>query len=395
MFENENEKDFEPQADLSGLDVVVADKNEDDIDDAWEDDEDSAQQADDDDASQQADPIDDLDWDEIDADVPAAPDIDWDDDLDLAPSASVSGMVPAVNAAAAGNKVAKKGGGKHAAKPKSNREVKKEEKQRKIEEMPEHQRRSLRTRKVLIAVLVLILALAAAAGYFVYQMYLTSQQELGQQVSQADDVDAVTAEGQDAGDSGHVTQKTQVPKLTGLFGMTQDDAVEAIGHGATVTTTQDVNEEGSSIKKRVSVELSEEPGDSKSGTPTVYLGLDEDDKVIMAGYSAATASLGYGTLSLQDIVANEHVIERTLVDAGVVVEDGAAQLPEDASEYQTYDTDGVTLVRENASFEGTADDADGNSYKWTGVLAYDYTAANASGNLADTVRQVYIYLERE
>lgn len=392
MFENDKDNEKGLEADLSGLDVMVADTDGADSDDLWADEQLAGAESAESDVDWPSDFDDDSDLADA-GDPPAAPDFDWDDDLDLVTPASASGVVPAVAAtsSASGRK-----GGKHAAhasKPKSNREIKKEEKQRKIEEMPEHQRRSIRTRRVLIAVLVLILALAAAGGYFVYQMYLTSQQELGQQTNETD-VDAVNAEGQDADESGRVTQKTQVPQLTSLFGMTQDEAVESIGHGATVTTTQDENEEGSAVKQRVTVELSEEPGDSKSGTPTVYLGLDKDGKVVMTGYSAATASLGYGTLSLQDIVENEHVIEHTLVDAGVIVEDGAATLPEDPAEYQVYDSDGTTLVRESANFDGEAEDAEGNAYQWSGVLAYDYTAANASGNLADTVRQVYIYIER-
>ena len=54
------------------------------------------------------------------------------------------------------------------------------------------------------------------------------------------------------------------------------------------------------MKKSVTVALTAEPADSRSGTPTVYLGLDADGKVIQAGYSAATASLGYGSLSFAD-----------------------------------------------------------------------------------------------
>lgn len=375
-------QDNEDQIDFSGLDVVVADERPEEAGD----DADSMEFA----------------WDDEDFGLPdpqpEAPDFAWDDDdFDLFDEPQGAPVAPVAATAA---KPAGKGAGKHAAhaaKPVSKRDQKKADKKKRLDEMPAHQRRSIRTRRVLIVVLVLLLALAAAGVYLVSEFLKTSAQEMAQQTNTTDTngVEEVNADADSTNDSSHTVQKTQIPNLTNLFGLTQDEAIEAVGHGATVSSSTEENEEGSDIKQRVSLELSEEPGDSKSGTPTVYLGLNEDGEVIMAGYSAATASLGYGTLSLQDIVANEHIIEHALVDAGLVVDDGVVTLPEDSSEYQTYDSDGTTLVKESATFDGEAPDTAGNQYKWTGVLAYDYTAANASGNLADTVRQVYIYLEKE
>ena len=376
-------------ADLSGIDVVVADTQAPEDSQATFDadvrPEDAGHAAEDARVS--------------DEDAPSIPEPPayWDDDLaddDIEgdPAAFGSPAIPATTRAAR-----RKGTGSHAAhasRTASKRQQTKNEKRQRLEDMPDHQRRSLRMRRVLIAVLVLILALAIVLGYLGYQFITASQQQL---VQQKNDTDAASVEvdGQDADETALVTQKTQVPNLTGLFGLTQDEAIEAIGHGATIKTTADERGEDSAIETRVTLELSEEPGDSKSGTPTVYLGLNEDGKVVMAGYSAATASLGYGALSLVDIVENEHAIEHTLTDAGIIVEEGVAELPKDASTYQTYDTDGKTLMRESVDFDGEAADADGVAYAWSGVLAYDYTAANTSGNLADTVRQIYIYLEKK
>ncbi|MBO4365935.1 MAG: hypothetical protein J5804_06570, partial [Eggerthellaceae bacterium] len=334
-----DEQGNDGQVDLSGLDVVIADEHPEEADDG-------------------ADAIA-SDWDDEDFGVPdpqpEAPDFTWDDDdFDLFDAPQDAAVAPV---AAAAVKPAGKSGGKHAAhaaKPVSKRDQKKADKIKRLEEMPDHQRRSIRTRRVLIVVLVLLLALAAAGVYLFSEFLKTSAEEMAQLPNTTDTnaVEAVNAGADGTDDSSRTVQKTQIPNLTGLFGLTQDEAIEAVGHGATVSATSEENEEGSDIKQRVSLELSEEPGDSKSGTPTVYLGLNEDGEVIMAGYSAATASLGYGTLSLQDIVANEHIIEHALVDAGLVVDDGTVALPEDSSEYQTYDSDGTTLVKESASFDG-------------------------------------------
>ena len=170
-----------------------------------------------------------------------------------------------------------------------------------------------------------------------------------------------------------------------------DGVPAALKHGATETTSKEVNEEGNPVKTNVTVALTDEPADTRSGTPTVYLGLNEDGAVVQAGYSAATASLGYGSLSFVDAVKNEGIIEKTLQEAGVNVPAGSAQLPADKTEYSEYASDGTTLVKESYSFSGTVD-LNGAAHEWSALLLYNYSTANTSGNLADTIRIVYVYV---
>ena len=119
--------------------------------------------------------------------------------------------------------------------------------------------------------------------------------------------------------------------------------------------------------------------------------MDEEGIIVQAGYSASTAALGYGTLSFSDAVKNEGVVEKTLQEAGINVPANTVELPADKSQYSTYATDGTTLVKENCSFSGNVD-IDGVSHEWSAVLSYDYTTANASGNLSDTIRTIYVYI---
>ena len=134
-----------------------------------------------------------------------------------------------------------------------------------------------------------------------------------------------------------------------------------------------------------------EPADSRTGPPTVYLGLDADGKIIQAGYSTSTSSLGYGSVSFKDAVLKERIIEKTLAEAGLSIPDDAVVLPENAEEYTSYDTDGTTTTKEYCSFNGEVD-IDGAPHAWSAVLSYDYSMANASDNLADTVRTIFIYV---
>ena len=260
-------------------------------------------------------------------------------------------------------------------------------------QLSERQLKSRRMRRVLIAVILVIIALMVVLGILLFQFVRVSQNAVIQQVQQEGSQTIESTEG--TGDATDATsaavRTTEVPLLTSVMGMGQDEAIAAIGHGAVVSGSLDVNEEGNPIRQRVTVVLTEEPADALSGTPTVYLGLNEEGKVIMAGYSAATASLGYGNLSFADAVQNENIVEKTLDEAGLSVPASSAVLPEDRAAYCTYASDGTTLVEENCTFNGEAD-VNGTRYTWSSMLMYNYTAANASGNLADTIRQIYIYI---
>ena len=265
-------------------------------------------------------------------------------------------------------------------------------KQAQLEAMPEHQKRSRRMRRTLIVVFVLLLALLAALAYFGWHLYQESRAVAEAETSDVTTEVEIAAEVEEvAPDTGSAsTKNTNVTQLLGLLGKKQDDALKALGSGAAVTMDAEIADETSPMMRRLTVVLTEEPTDTKSGSPTVYLGVAPDDTVVIAGYSAATASLGYGTLSFADVVSNEHVIERTLTEAGLNVADGTVNLP-DSKTYSSYAADGSTLVKEQCSFDGSVSQG-GKDYSWTSVLVYNYTAANATGNLADTVRQVYVYV---
>ena len=255
--------------------------------------------------------------------------------------------------------------------------------------IPVYLHKSRRLRRMLIGVIIILIVLLVAAlvgiGVLVINESRSAVQMATNNQQAANDLE-------DVEDASTGTEKLiSAPDLAGLLGATQDEAIEAVGHGATVTATREVNEEDNPIKTSLTVALTEEPADSRSGTPTVYLGLDEDGAVVQAGYSAPLASLGFGSLSFADAVSNEHVVEKTLQEAGIPVEEGVAALPEDKAEYSTYDSAGTTLVRENCTFEGEATIGDATR-SWSSTLSYDYTTANASDNLADTIRLIYVYV---
>lgn len=261
-------------------------------------------------------------------------------------------------------------------------------------ELTAQQRKSRRMRRVLILVVILLFLLIGALVFLGWTLFKEASSGATQYtMQQVEQKDAESIKSEDTKDvSAETTKKTAVPNLSEVIGMTQEAAMGAIGSGATITGAITVNEEGNPIKQSLTIALTDEPSDAKLGTPTVYLGLSAEGLVIMSGYSVATSSLGYGSVSFVDAVTEKGIIESTLAEAGVTVAEGSVALPEDKALYSTYDTDGKTLIQEKYSFSGATDIA-GKQCSWSAVLVYDYKLANASGNLADTIRQVYVYIE--
>lgn len=122
----------------------------------------------------------------------------------------------------------------------------KEERMAKKDEIPAYLRKSRRMRRLLIVVVVLLVLLIAALGYFTFKLIEESQMLATQQAQELKSVEEVDAlQDDDAKDAEtQAVKKTEAPELTALLGLTQDQAVEALQRGATVTSSREVNEEG-------------------------------------------------------------------------------------------------------------------------------------------------------
>ncbi len=262
-------------------------------------------------------------------------------------------------------------------------------------ELSPRMKKSRRTRRVLLVLIVLLFTAVGAVGVFTYFTWIGSHQEAAQQVKEQvgapnhrDDV------GNNYNDDtkDKVTKLVDLPELSRVIGINEGEAMNFIKRGAVVTANNPVNEEGNPIKTNLTVALTEEVSGGKTGsTPTVYLGLNEEGRIIQVGCSVSVPSLGYSALSFNDAVTVDRVIEKTLARVGVVVPEGTAVLPANKNEYSTYASDGTTVIRERCSFEGDVD-VNGTPCSWSTVLSYDYTTQVVTGNLNDTVRIIYVYI---
>lgn len=256
-----------------------------------------------------------------------------------------------------------------------------------------YQKKSRRMRRVLIIVIVLILILIGALGYFTYVLINEAQNEATQQVLTENTKDVDELKGSDASDETATVEKLiEAPNLKEVIGKTQDEAVGLIGHGVSEVSSFAVEEENNPVKRSVRLSLNDDPSDiNSSSTPTVYLELDAQEKIISAGYSAAVASLGYDISSFADAITKHHIVENTLAEIGLNVPEGEVRLPEDKTLYSKYDSTGDKLTSASYSFSGYVEDG-GITYDWSSVVRFDYVKANSSGNLEDTIAQIYVYI---
>lgn len=257
-----------------------------------------------------------------------------------------------------------------------------------------HQKKSRRMRIVLLVVSIVLVVLMCALGYFAF-MLVNEARDVAQQSAVQAEQQQDAADASDAKASS--TEVGQAPSLVGLLGMTEEEAISKIGSGATETSRKEVTEEtgeGGSKKTEVvganvTLTLTDEPSDSRGNAPSVYLALDKDGKITEVGYAASLSALGYKDVSFSDAVKSEHIVEKLLSDAGIPTTDGTVELPS-TDDYRTYAEDGKTIAQEQYTFSGQGTSTDGTPRNWQCRLNYDYSAANVSGNLVDTLRQVYV-----
>lgn len=257
---------------------------------------------------------------------------------------------------------------------------------RRSDSTPEYLRKANHVRSVMVLCIAVVFALCAVLACFATQYFKAKSLTLvSSSVAAEADIDEQKAEGP--------TQSVFAPNLVSLLGVSADDAVSDLGHGAIITDRQAVAGSADSSQTRLTVVLANEPADKLAGAPTVYLLVDDDQKVVEAGYQAGMRYLGYGSLSFTDAVDNAHVVESLLTEAGLPVAAGTVSAPEDKSSYAVLGSDKVTLVAEVCDFTGTSSVGDEN-YSWRATVSYDYSYANETGNLINTVRVLAVYVSR-
>lgn len=263
-------------------------------------------------------------------------------------------------------------------KPKLGKHVKTEK------EIPAYERHSKRMRKnlkIAIGILIAVLVLICVLCYFLYVNANNTSTQLTQNFDQ--NTQSMSNDSEDATAIKTVT----IPQIASYIGQNVDSCISGIGHGAEISTDRGVDEEGNPVKRSVKLSLKSDTGDSSAGTPSITLDLDEAGNILHATYSASIKNLGYSQSSFYDAITNGHIIEKTLSEAGLKVEDNVASLPENESEYRTYLSDGTTTSKEEREFSGKGT-YNSDEYSFSSTLVFDYTISSRTGNLSDTLKTI-------
>lgn len=235
--------------------------------------------------------------------------------------------------------------------------------------------------------------LAIAAFILIFFLYSQGVSNLAKQQQWASGKDNFDAAYEIAVADKDTPDKTlYIPKLVDQFGKPLNEAIADIGQGAKILKQEVVGKPNDKVEVNTSLVLTNESGNTKSGTPTVVFGTNHAGKVTKASFSGSTWLLGYGALSFVDMINNEHICEKSLREAGLNVEDGRVSAPTNSSLYTTYTADGTTVQSESCDFNGT-EWQNKHKYSWAANLSYNYSIANAKGDLADTVRVLTISIE--
>lgn len=246
-------------------------------------------------------------------------------------------------------------------------------------------------RPVLVCIILLIILVAS----FVVLTVIWNQNKanLGQQQQWTSDKDRFDEAFQIAvSDKDNPDKILNIPNLTDFLGKTIDEAVSLAGSGAAVSNSSPVNDPVSGAVLATTINLNNESGNVKTGTPNILIYTNRAGKIVKVTFTCNTFLLGYGSYSFSDMIDNLHIVEKSLNEAGLKVSQGTVSAPVDRSSYTTYDSDGTTVVSESANFDNSIFQ-NGRNYKWSANLTFDYSIANQKGNLGETIRTVSLTIQ--
>ncbi|MBQ6585191.1 MAG: hypothetical protein IJH83_00100 [Coriobacteriales bacterium] len=260
-------------------------------------------------------------------------------------------------------------------------------------QLEEREKKSKRSRILLIVGIVLIAALLVA-GIVLGIGYISKHgQEAGNQTPAAN----VTVL-DPATDTGTVnsTAVTQVPKLASFIGMDGDQAIKSLGDLVMYSDTSDTTDESNPAITQIT-EIKVAPTGSTaddsfaSGAATVYLSQDSSGKVLEVYYVVSLDALGNGERNFGLLLKDSAFFESCMTSAGVKCNASSFPVPTDASAYEIYADDGnggKALSKSRYSWtNGTGEDSPST---WTLGVSFDYSLTSDTPTVTNRLLSISI-----
>lgn len=253
-------------------------------------------------------------------------------------------------------------------------------------------RKSKKTRRILITLIVVLLVMAVVlAGGAVYYLGQRATPTSGISVSPLENAVADTS-------VSSAKAVTEVPNLLSLFGKTVDGALTELGSSATlVSTAQAADDTLASVTSLATVSLAgtskDVTGNAVDKAADLYLSLDDAGTIVKVLYVVNLDNLGNGDVSFETALSDADFIDEVLSSAGTGVTDFTPEIPE-KSAYQTLTagTGGSQVVsKESYAYSGATTSSVAPT-TWSLTLTYDHSVSNATGDVADVTRTMYVSL---
>ncbi|MDR2714315.1 MAG: hypothetical protein LBB42_02155 [Coriobacteriales bacterium] len=246
------------------------------------------------------------------------------------------------------------------------------------------QKRAKKGRGAKLALILLILLLIAALGGLAYLGYTLLLKHDSTQVNPIDT--STTSMGVPITDTAAPPapvlpefSTTDIPQLTALFGNTTKKVQSQLGKKYVLTKTDDASDENNPAIKKLAVFVYNPPNQpdlTEYGItpPSVYVSLDEKDKVVAVHYTSSFEMLDYPNANFSTLIASQDTVLNALKAAGVTPNEKFSYPSLTPNDYDVYidpDAELKKIAKREYQFSGTVDGED-LPKTWLLKLLYDY-----------------------
>jgi uncharacterized protein YuzE len=258
-------------------------------------------------------------------------------------------------------------------------------------------RKARRTRNALVTMIVIgIVALAAIIllGYMVFSPNIKPDSNQNTTVVPPNVIDTTTVVDQQAPAKPEY-EKTTIPELVGLYGLTLDEVKTKLGAGFILDP---LSSDGVYTFRYEPIIINQSStgstSNSSSKQPTlvdcsINLDFDEDGKVVDVVFLSDLRLLDYPDKSFAEFVGTNDVVLQALKSAGVTPADEAALNPEEITQYDNELSENRKIMYQSKTYHGSSTASEGMN-KWDVVIKYDYgtgvVTADEYENATKTIR---------
>ncbi|MDR1422105.1 MAG: hypothetical protein LBI64_04480 [Coriobacteriales bacterium] len=241
-----------------------------------------------------------------------------------------------------------------------------------------------RSRLALIVALIILIGAFVGLGYLGYRIVIDKPAVAEHEVKPVIELSGVNLVEPSAPNELSI-EKTDIPELVGLYGLTIDEIAAKLGTNWVLTKTDIVDDSSNPAIRQLatfsftvqSMASGAQPMSADVSLPTtsLYISLDSDGRCIDIYYSCDLLLLDYPMSAFDDLLATSAFVDGVLESAGIVPKDFTYAAPdhEASIEYDNSNSANRKILKQSTIFSGRIE-GEGAPVAWTLTLTYDYGA---------------------